>query len=69
MHTGFWRGNLREGYHLEVPGVDRRIILKCIFEKWDWWPWTGSIWLRTGTFGFEFGNEPSCSIKCGKFPE
>ena len=21
--------------HLENPGVDGRIILKCIFEKWD----------------------------------
>ena len=28
-------GNLREGGHLEDPGVDRRIILKWISEKWD----------------------------------
>jgi hypothetical protein len=28
-----WR-NLREEYHLEVSGVDGRIILKCI-KKWD----------------------------------
>jgi hypothetical protein len=27
---------VREGNHLEVPGVDGRIILKQIFEKWDW---------------------------------
>ena len=26
-------GYLREGYHMEDPGVDRRIILKCIFER------------------------------------
>jgi hypothetical protein len=28
--------NLNEGDHLEYPGVDVRIILKWIFEKWDW---------------------------------
>jgi len=22
--------------HLEVPGVDGRIILRWIFRKWDW---------------------------------
>jgi hypothetical protein len=33
--TGFWWGNLREGDHSKDPGVDGRIILKWIFEKWD----------------------------------
>jgi hypothetical protein len=28
MHTGFWWGNLREGYQLEGPGVNEKIILK-----------------------------------------
>jgi hypothetical protein len=35
VHTKFWWENLREGDHLEDPGIDRRIILICIFEKWD----------------------------------
>jgi hypothetical protein len=28
-------GNLREREHMEDPGVDRRIILRWIFRKWD----------------------------------
>jgi hypothetical protein len=33
MHTRFWWGNLREGDHLEDPGIDGRTILKWILEK------------------------------------
>jgi len=33
VYTEFWWGNLRERDHLEDPGIDRRIILKCIFKK------------------------------------
>jgi hypothetical protein len=33
-------GNLREGDHLEDPGIDERIIFKWIFKEWvggmDW---------------------------------
>jgi hypothetical protein len=35
VYTGFWRGHLREGEHLGNPGVDGRIILKCIFKTLD----------------------------------
>jgi hypothetical protein len=33
--TGFWWGNLRERDSLGDPGIDGRIILRCIFRKWD----------------------------------
>jgi hypothetical protein len=35
MHTRFWWKNLKGRDHLEEPGVDERIILKWILEKWD----------------------------------
>jgi hypothetical protein len=47
VHTGFWCGNLRDKGHLEDQGVDRRIILICIFRKWVG-GWTGLAWLRIG---------------------
>jgi len=33
------------------PGVEWKIILRCIFRKWDVRAWTGSNWLRIGTGG------------------
>jgi len=64
-YTGFWWGNLRE----RDPGVDGRIILRCIFRKWDVGLWTGFDWLRirTGWDTCECGNEPSGSIKFEEF--
>jgi len=49
VHIGFWLGDLMEGDHLGDMGVDRRIILKLIFKKWDEEAWTGLLCLRTGT--------------------
>ena len=48
-YTGLWWGNLRERDHLENPGVDGRIIFRCIMRKWDVGVWTGSSWLGIGT--------------------
>jgi len=36
---------------LEISGIDRRIILRWIFRKWDVGAWNGSSWLRIGTDG------------------
>jgi hypothetical protein len=33
------------------PDVDGRIILRCVFRKWDVEAWTGSVWLRIKTGG------------------
>jgi hypothetical protein len=36
VHAGFWWGNLRERDHFEDPGVDGRLILRCVFRKCGW---------------------------------
>jgi hypothetical protein len=65
---GLWWENLRERNHRGDPGIDGRIILRQIFRKWDVGIWTRLSWLRRQVVGTcECGNEPSDSIKCGKF--
>jgi hypothetical protein len=44
-----WWENVKERDKLREPGVDGRIILRCIFRKWDVGLWTGSNSLRIGT--------------------
>ena len=35
VHTRFWWGSLAERDYSEYTGLHERIILKCIFKKWD----------------------------------
>jgi len=51
VYSGFWWGVLRERGHLEDPDLGGRLILKCIFWKWDVGIWTGLMRLRIGTGG------------------
>jgi hypothetical protein len=39
--TAFWCEKLRERDYWRGPDVDGRIILRCIFRKWDVGVWTG----------------------------
>ena len=43
--------NMSERDHWGDPGTDGRKILRWILMKWDVGVWTGSGWLRIGTFG------------------
>jgi hypothetical protein len=63
-------GKSGEVCHLEDPGVDGRILLKWIFEKWgvvmnwiylnqDRDRWRAVVKVRN--------DEPSGSVKCGEF--
>jgi hypothetical protein len=42
-------GNLNGRNHLEDLGVDGKILLTCIFKKWEEKSWTGLLLLGIGT--------------------
>jgi hypothetical protein len=51
MLKKFWPGNLKARHYLEGFGVDGRLILESILQKYIGRVWTGLIWLRIGTCG------------------
>ena len=69
-HTGFWWGNLREKDHLEDLDIDRRIILKCIFKKWNggginWIDWRGECSCPTCGHDMPAAGNQWYGLKCG----
>jgi hypothetical protein len=42
---------MRERDNLEVPDIDRKIIIKWIFKKTEIGLWTGLMWFKTGRDG------------------
>jgi hypothetical protein len=69
VHTGFWLGDMREGDHLQDPGVDERIILKWIFKKRDGGlDWIDLVQDRNRWRALvNVVTKLSASIKCGEF--
>jgi len=69
VHTGFWWGILRARDHYGEPGIDGRIILGCIFRKWDVEYGLDRAGSGLGEVAgtCECGNEPLDSIQCGEF--
>jgi len=47
VHKGFWWEDLKEGNHMEDPGVDGGIILKWASRS-RMWAWTGLLLLKIG---------------------
>jgi len=51
VYTGFWWGHLRERDHLEVPGIDWRLIFRRIFKEVRGRARNELMWLGIGTDG------------------
>jgi len=68
MYAVIWCGNLKERHSLEELGVVERMIVTCIFEKYDGAVWTPFMCLKTGTWPvLENTNEPSGDMKYRQF--
>jgi len=51
MRTKFLSENLKGRDHSEDVGLDGKIILEWMLEKWDRKLWTGCIWHEIETNG------------------
>jgi hypothetical protein len=49
MNTTFRLENLKGKYHSNNLGIDGKVILEWILEKWGRKVWTECIWFRIGT--------------------
>jgi hypothetical protein len=51
MHAKFWPENVKGKDNLKGKGMNWRIILKSVLNKYYGRVWTGFIWLRIGISG------------------
>jgi hypothetical protein len=65
IHTMFRHERLKEGGHMEKPGIDGRIMIKIDLKIQDGRLWTGFMWLRMviGGNSGDHRNETSGSLK------
>jgi hypothetical protein len=51
MYAGFWRRNLKEGDYLGYLDLRWEVNIDMDVRKPTGRPWTGLVWIRTGTSG------------------